>query len=55
MSEEKKVCCDITEDPVSIERERNMLRDEFRKSKSDNEDLKNLIIKILFDRYGFGK
>ena len=50
-----KKTCDIAEDPASIEAERNKLRTELRISKSDNEDLRNLVIKILFDKYEFGK
>ena len=54
MLDEKKTCS-MVEDPTSIEAERNKIRTELRISKSDNEDLRNLIIKILFDKYGFGK
>ena len=46
-------CYAVEENPDSIKKERDNYREENRKLLSDNNDLKNLIIKILFDRYGF--
>ena len=44
--------CETIRD-VALVRRLDRLEDELRRVNSENRDLKELIIKLLFDRYGF--
>lgn len=47
--------CSSSESIEQIRKEREYFKGEYNRLVSENEDLRQLVIKIEFSRYGFGK